>query len=60
MRKYKLVIEYDPKNERIESIKEYIIEDEVAFIVDDTEIEVPEKLKEMIMKFCDDSTVGVS
>ena len=60
MRKYKLVITYNPKNESIESIKEYIIEDEVEFIVEGEEVEIPEKLAEMIHKYCDDATIGVS
>ena len=60
MRKYKLVIVYDPKNDTVESIEEYIIEDEVEFIVDDEEIDIPEDLKKMIVKYCNDSTVGLS
>ena len=60
MRKYKLVIVYDPKNDTVESIEEYIIEDEVEFIVDDEEIDSPEDLKNMIVKYCNDSTVGLS
>ena len=60
MKKYKLVIEYDPKSDKVESIKEYIIEDEVEFVVDDKEIQVPKKLAEMIMKYCEDSIIGIS
>ena len=60
MRKYKLVIVYDPKEDTVESIQEYIVEDEVEFIVDDKEIDIPEDLKKMIVKHCNDSTVGLS
>ena len=60
MKKYKLVIEYDPKTDKVDSIKEYIIEDEVEFIVEDREITVPKKLAEMIMKYCQDSIIGIS
>tara|TARA_Y100001963_G_C6713044_1_gene415221 strand:+ start:776 stop:958 length:183 start_codon:yes stop_codon:yes gene_type:complete len=60
MKKYKLVIEYDTKTETIESIKEYIVEDEVEFVVEDREIEVPKKLADMIMKYCDDNIIAIS
>ena len=60
MKKYKLIIDYNPKTDEVLSIKEYIIEDEIEFVVEDKEIAVPEKLAKMIMEYCDDTTIGIS